>query len=242
MNSIVKALKKATMFLMNTTKVHYAIGSVGMLRFIFNPKIDMSAVEQLIALTHYNEKLRKALVDSVLSNNAQKHIVDQRMSIHPDLELFSTYPKEALGYKYYDFILKNNLVLLSYPDRYLRKCDPYTYIFLRMLNSHDIYHVLLGADVSLHGEGFVASFTIEQLPYYPPPCVHIGIGFIRYAMEHGHSYDKALKVIGNGSIIGQRANDLFCVNWDDYWHTDISIVRKELNITVFSRAISKAFV
>ncbi len=232
MRFLEKLSRKTKEYLLNQPKIQYAVGYNGLLRFIFNEKIDMKSIEQLILLTHYNQGLREGLEKGVLSQPDMKAIVEQRLPIDVDMKLFSSYPPESLGFKYHDFIKKNQISLFHYPARYLRQCEVYTYIFLRILGSHDIYHVLLEADCSYIGEALVASFTIRQIPQYSPPCVHLGAGLIRYSMESGHNFDEALEIFARGSELGKKAKQLFCVNWNDYWKKDIDFIRSELNIAI----------
>lgn len=227
-----RILRKIKNKLLEINWIHNYYGFYGLYRFITNQPNGNQNVHKMYLLTHYNQNYRTNLEKEIMSYENTKAVVMNRLITNINLEKFESLPKLTLGHQYFLFIKKNKITPLSFSPRHYIQADIYTYIILRMLETHDIYHTLLNEDTDLMGEGLVASFTITQLPTYVPPAVHIGAGFIYNSIKLKANLCDSIHAISKGHDLGKSAKQLFAVDWNDYWETDINELRKQLNINL----------
>lgn len=191
-------------------------------------------VKQMFFMNHYDDEYRNNLIDSIKNDPECRAILDQRVPVVIKPKLFKNFSENTLGYHYYHFVLRNKISLLHYRERHFKKSDDYTYITLRIMCTHDIYHVLLGQETHFLGEGFIAGFTIAQLPAYIPPSIHLSGGFLNLAKFKTHSLDEDMQTIFKGWINGLHSKQLFTVDWNTLWNEDIDQIRESLSINTES--------
>ncbi len=104
---------------------------------------------------------------SDLEAEVQKHLPFHQAWIEkwtpdlPDMEDLEKMPEGTLGHAYAQHLLKNNLKLNFYPQTNSERFVDY--ISCRLYISHDLWHVLLGYEVSPQGESEVQAFTLAQI-------------------------------------------------------------------------------
>ncbi|MCJ8277977.1 MAG: hypothetical protein HRT44_12215 [Bdellovibrionales bacterium] len=79
----------------------------------------------------------------------------------PSLNELSQFPKESLGYAYYQHLSKNNLDVVFFPKPEFKRVMHY--MSYRMYHAHDLWHTLLGVGVSPEGEIEVQGFGLGQI-------------------------------------------------------------------------------
>jgi len=101
---------------------------------------------------------------------------------------------------------------------------------------HDIWHVLIDADVNLAGELKVWAFWIGQIPQDRG----IFLSMIRllltgfFDMSSSQELISAMDAICAGWRIGRQAKLVFGFPWHEHWSTPLAEVRFQLNINVDS--------
>ncbi|UBF28996.1 hypothetical protein K9N68_14835 [Kovacikia minuta CCNUW1] len=86
----------------------------------------------------------------------------------PDLEFLLNYPQNSLGYLYASTMKAAQLDPVFY--RQIQVEDDYSYIALRMRQTHDIWHLITGFGTDLGGELGLQAFTLAQT--HPPAGSH----------------------------------------------------------------------
>lgn len=195
---------------------------------------DIKNIVRMYMLTHYNIQYRETLVKSIMKDPVSKKIIDNRFPLVTEKSFYKEFADHTLGGRYYAFLERNNISPVIFRKRNFTRADEYTYIILRIMSTHDVYHVLLGQEPNLIGEGVVAAFTVAQLPAYLPPAVHLSAGLMRSVLTKHNNLDDDLSAIVLGSYLGHQIEQLFNLNWDNLWGVDIDEVRKQLNIDVQS--------
>ena len=93
----------------------------------------------------------------------------------PAMESLAIMPEGSLGRAYYEHLTKNNLKINFFPavqaERFV------DYISYRLYGSHDLWHILLGYDVSPKGESEIQAFTLAQVKS-PTSVMLITAGFL----------------------------------------------------------------
>lgn len=202
----------------------------GLYRFSVTQTDQMKNINRIYLLTHYDTEYRANLVKEMKKDPDSSAIIEKRSPIIIQRNHLKKYPANSLGQAYYQFVIRNHITPLVYRPCHFKKSDEYTYIILRIICTHDIYHVLLEQQTDIIAEGFVAGFTIAQMPAYLPPSIHICAGFLNQAVFKNNTLDDEMKAIFCGWLTGLQSQPLFPVNWADFWSEDINAVRKALSI------------
>ncbi|KTD07380.1 Ubiquinone biosynthesis protein Coq4 [Legionella jamestowniensis DSM 19215] len=227
-----RAIKKLRIRLISIKLIYQLYGFFGLFRFITHDHKSLKNVNRMYFLTHLNKDYSKNMVSELLKNNEIKSTIDKRVLSNPDLEKFEKLPQDTLGFQYYKFLRENEIKPFVFASPYYKMCGIYNYVCIRMIETHDIYHVILGADTDFIGEAIVASFTIAQLPTYLPPGVHIAAGMLSVAIDGTIPLDKSIEAILLGYAQGKKAKLLFTIDWSGLWETNLEQIRKDLNIDV----------
>lgn len=96
--------------------------------------------------------------------------------------------------------------------------------------SHDLYHDVINKETDLLGEGFVAGFTLAQIPEYIPSSIHLAAGYLHLAHFKTHLLDEDMQAVVGGWLVGMNTPQLFDVNWEALWQGDLNALRKKLNL------------
>ncbi|ASQ44949.1 Coq4 family protein [Legionella clemsonensis] len=227
-----RAIKKLKIKLISIKLIYQLYGFFGLFRFITHDHKSLKNINRMYFLTHLNKDYSNKIVTEFLKNTEIKATIDQRIVSNPNLEAFQKLPQDTLGFQYYKFLKENEIKPFVFVPPYYKICGIYNYICIRMIETHDIYHVILGADTDFIGEAIVASFTIAQLPTYLPPGVHIAAGILSVAIDGTIPLDKSIDAILLGYSQGKKAKLLFTIDWSGLWEKNLEQIRKDLNIDV----------
>jgi ubiquinone biosynthesis protein Coq4 len=104
------------------------------------------------------------------------------------------------------------------------------YIRFRISQTHDIWHVVSGFDVSALGEAGLQGFYFGQF--------HSGFSIFIYLISlvaclSARQYDsmeKSVELFHEGYLNGKRAQFLLPVKWEEHWGEDIDEVRAKYGI------------
>lgn len=185
------------------------------------------AVAFMYLLTHRDMKLRERLTRQLISQPDCRQVVEDRQPIR-SLQELADCPNETLGREFYKFMKANRLAYPAPPSVDFK--SDFHYIIYRLLNTHDLYHVLLGMPVDSYGEMVVASFTSAQVPEYVPPAVHIASSALHVALKNHGLMEQLNLGTTLGYLLGKSTEPLFPVNWDKWWGVGIDEVRRALGI------------
>lgn len=94
----------------------------------------------------------------------------------------------------------------------------------RLLNLHDVFHVLTGYDRDLRGEAAVLSFTLAQTH-------NLGIAYLLLDVMRGAGWRSEMgRLIREGFQRGRRARGLLDQDWEALLHRPLSALRDELGV------------
>jgi len=155
-----------------------------------------------------------------------------------DLDALAKLPSNTLGHIYAMHMKRNNLT----PDFYIKfrnlseaECKEFfdsriKYIRFRISQTHDIWHVVTGFEVSSLGEAGLQGFYFGQF--------HSGFSIFIYLISliaclSARQYDsmeKSLELFYEGYVNGKRAKFMLPVKWEEHWAEDIDEVRRKYGI------------
>ncbi len=178
----------------------------------------------------YRLGLMESETQLALSRTVDAEVVRNRKFIsNVDLRTLATYPVGTLGAAYAEHMISNGLDVDFYTK--LDVVDDQTFIMMRLRQTHDLWHVVTGFDVSVHGEIKLQAFMSAQMHSPLAPFLLGGI-LIKTGLENSRESAEILKSIALGWRMGQQARSLFGVDWDSWWKAGLTELRKELLIEI----------
>jgi ubiquinone biosynthesis protein Coq4 len=133
----------------------------------------------------------------------------------------------TLGYVYAQHMLTNKLD----PDFYRRPktMTDETYFFLRVRQTHDLWHVVTGFDTSVAGELSLQAFTLAQLAT-PLSMILISFSLFRLTFNQQEQVVEFMNSITKGWAMGRNSKALFAYDWQSAFQKDLLQVRLELGL------------
>ena len=181
-----------------------------------------------------DKKYFKIFSNSVIGKKILERKI-QLVDTLKDKEFLKNLPKETLGYKYYEFIYKENLSPEELIDasnnidldkHFQHRSDEEIFFNTRKRDMHDLWHVTAGYGRDALGELSLLAFTYAQEQ-------NRGIGAI--ALYGYWKVGKVLpdfnlrKVIYEGYNNGKKATLWSCEDWEHLIQLPLDQVRKKLN-------------
>lgn len=206
---------------------YYAKLAVALIRLNRDPQrthLVFVVSETLAKLGKFEEARR--VVQSDESNRA---VIEQRKTLHEvSLAKLSLLPEGTLGRTYSDHMLSQGLDPNFYPRP--RQINDETFIFLRLRQTHDLFHVVTGFDTSPRGEIGLQSFQLAQTSS-PLSVMLVASAILRCALWNQDRIFPLMDIVTQGWQMGRRARPLFSYDWDAAWSKDLSLVRQEMNVS-----------
>jgi ubiquinone biosynthesis protein COQ4 len=148
-----------------------------------------------------------------------------------DLDALAALPEGTLGHAYARFMKAHGLTpdVFDGPPPDVR--DPHAaYVIQRIRQTHDLWHVVTGAETDPAGEVALQAFTFAQLRA-PSAGILAAAGTLR-GMRHTRQIVKDTLELYR---LGVRANKLAVFPWEDHWATPLAEVRRMLGLPEQSR-------
>jgi ubiquinone biosynthesis protein COQ4 len=213
--------------LMRSNRISSLIGWRGYLRFSSKGP-SASSIREMYLLIHKSKKWRRRFMAEMHAKPEYQDILQRKPSVPGDLEGLRNKPQGSLGRAYFDFMAEHGLSLPVPGGRVPE--DDFRYCVYRILNTHDLYHVLLDARPDALGEMIVAAFTDAQLPLYLHPSTHVAASIAFAAFVRNTAPRFLLRGCAVGHLMGMQAQPLFAVDWDTLWDLQLDAVRQQLHI------------
>jgi len=144
-----------------------------------------------------------------------------------DLETLLTLPPNSLGYIYAAQMKKTGFDPNLHAGM-TAKSDA-EYVELRLSQTHDLWHIITGFDVSAIGEIGLQAFHLPQFPY-PLATMLIANSLISTTLREPAALPQLLEAIAQGFQMGKTAKPLFAQKWEEGWETPLAQWQAELNI------------
>jgi ubiquinone biosynthesis protein COQ4 len=183
------------------------------------------------------EKLRALLkshgyfqitIDHIRKQPANLKILQERAILNlenSDLNRLLLLPVGTLGREYAEFMNKNKLTPILHSFAY-RESDE-DYIHLRIVQTHDIWHVVLGYGTDVVQEVKLQSFMLSQLRW-PNSGFLIGGFILRQMFQNPKAIGSAMDAIVEGWLRGQSTIPLVSVFWENEWETSLVDIRARI--------------
>jgi ubiquinone biosynthesis protein COQ4 len=143
-----------------------------------------------------------------------------------DLEALLLYPPESLGYQYASAMQRAGFqtvtaaIVLDSDSRYVE---------YRWQQTHDIWHLVTGFDVSEIGEIGLQAFYLAQFQL-PLASLLIANALIATTLWQPESLSPLLAAIAQGWQMGKTARPLIAQKWEEAWEKPLSVWQAELHL------------
>ena len=174
------------------------------LNFIFQHKVSDDDFAGITFGTYFDEVHGRNLVAAVKADESSSRALADRYSIHFDGE----FEDGTLGRAFHDFCLRYDIEPYYSRDYPLR--SEQDYVWARIFNTHDIFHVLGGVDISPANEAYPFTLLRGQIPAFTTAGYIIGVGILRLINSGKYA---GFDVAARGWITGTRAKRLFGIDW-----------------------------
>lgn len=179
--------------------------------------------DALIRLGAFTEAEKKLKADPT-----SKSLIEARKFIAQyNLKDLANCPENSLGLAYYKHMSSNSLD----PDFYRRidVKDDATYITMRMRQTHDLWHVVTGFDISEEGEIGLQAFMMAQTQVPLTPIL-VGGAIMNAGTEKPDRLIGFMKRVIFGFQMGSEAKSLFNFDWEANWNRSLDEIRSENRI------------
>ena len=147
-----------------------------------------------------------------------------------DLDYLLTLEPDSLGYQFAQSMREKNFDPNLH--RGLTAETDGKYVELRLSQTHDIWHVITGFDVSEIDEIGLQAFHLTQFPY-PFAIGVLASSFIASIIWEPRAIPTMIDAIVKGLVMGKVAKQLFAQKWEEGWDKPLVQWQKELNIQPF---------
>jgi ubiquinone biosynthesis protein COQ4 len=143
----------------------------------------------------------------------------------------------TLGRVFADHMLANGLDPAAFPT--LPSDTEVAFMRAHLYETHDVWHAVTGWGTDVAGELGLQAFYAAQTPG-GLPLVLIAVGFLHAALKSTDDRERRFQAVVDGWQMGQRAEPLFGVRWDELWARPIEEVRELLGVKPLLPALRAA--
>lgn len=150
-----------------------------------------------------------------------------------DLDALLTLPPDSLGYIYAAQMKRTGFDPNLHAGM-TAKSDA-EYVELRLSQTHDLWHIITGFDISIVGEIGLQAFHLPQFPY-PLATMLVANSLISTTLKEPEMLPQLLEAIAQGLQMGKTAKSLFAQKWEEGWEKPLTQWQAELNIQPIANA------
>jgi ubiquinone biosynthesis protein Coq4 len=151
------------------------------------------------------------------------------------LETLARCPPGSLGAQFHALIVDNgfDLEVLDRETLGLDKLPaPLDYLNARILQCHDLWHIVGGYETTALHEVAISSFQLAQFGHHYS-AMFLGMALTRIAFERPEGGAIMLPTILTAWAHGRRTPPLLGVNWESVWDKPLPDVRKRLGVAPY---------
>ncbi|MEC4813187.1 MAG: Coq4 family protein [Scytonema sp. PMC 1069.18] len=137
-------------------------------------------------------------------------------------------PPGSLGYAYYHHMTRNGIPAYEYSA--FEASDDISYIKLRKMQTHDIWHVITGYNTNIFEELALQGFYQGQTPTVYQTLLMLAL-VLHFATVQTKDLNTALEALFEGWHRGRTARPLWAVRWEEMWQRPLADIQAEYNIT-----------
>lgn len=152
------------------------------------------------------------------------------------LEALARCPPESLGGQFHALIVDNgfDLEVLDRDALGLDKlAPPLDYLNARILQCHDLWHIVGGFETTALHEVAISAFQLAQFGHHYS-AMFLGMVLTRIAFERPEGGQIMLPTILTAWAHGRRTPPLLGVHWEAIWAKPLPAVRKTLGVTPYA--------
>jgi ubiquinone biosynthesis protein COQ4 len=193
---------------------------------------DPTKTEQFLAFAMYvNAGSARTRALRFLDSAEGRHLYAERRAINShtvDVDALARLPEGTLGQAYARFLRSHGLTpeVFDEPPRGIAD-ERVQYIFQRVRQTHDLWHVVTGCDTDPAGEVALQAFTFAQLRA-PSSGIVAVLGTLRGIRER----PSLPREVARAYRDGRRAKAMVIFPWEDHWQTPLEDVRALLGVRV----------
>ncbi|MCF4966411.1 Coq4 family protein [Nostoc sp. CMAA1605] len=143
-----------------------------------------------------------------------------------DLTVLLQYPPDSLGYTYASTMKAYEFEVI---DLNIEINSDNSYVEHRWQQTHDIWHIITGFDVTGIGEIGLQAFYLAQFQL-PLASLLIANALIAATVLEPQTLSPLLRAIARGWEMGKNAKPLIAQKWEAAWEKPVEVWRKELNV------------
>ncbi len=148
------------------------------------------------------------------------------------LEVLARCPAGSLGAQFHTLVVENgfDLEVLDRDALGLDKLPaPLDYLNARILQCHDLWHIVAGYETTALHEVAISAFQLGQFGHHYS-SMFLGMVLSRIAFERPEGGAIMLPVILSAWAHARRTPPLLGVNWEALWDKPLSVVRSRLGV------------
>ena len=164
---------------------------------------------------------------------------DRPLPPHLTLEMLAAQPGGSLGWDFYRLITDNkfDLEVLDRETIGLAKLPPaLAYLNTRILQMHDIWHLVGGYRTTALHEVAISSFQLAQFNHsYSAMFLAVVVASGRFVFPPG--LPVLLQVMAEAWLHGRTSPAFMAISWEAEWHQPAAAIREKLGIKPFASLI-----
>lgn len=200
-------------------------GLQGFMTFVKNPN-DTESVFDIADAMGRTEAQTAAVAYLKSIPEVAQIIAERYITPVPDMKYLLSLPKDSLGYIY-----SSHMTEANFDPEFYRKVvieDDFTYIVLRMRQTHDIWHTVTGFGVDVLGEIGLQAFQLAQ--NRSPLAVMLMAGAILHTIRASENLNALMQVIDRGYRMGLQAKPFLSQKWEEAWEKPLTEWRAQLGV------------
>jgi ubiquinone biosynthesis protein COQ4 len=145
----------------------------------------------------------------------------------PDISTLLSLPPDSLGHTYAAYLTE-----AGFDPNFYRKAkieNDVTYMFMRMRQTHDIWHVVTGFGADVNAELGLKAFEIAQV-HRTLSAMLVAGGLLRTLFKSPENLEGLLQQVAIGYRMGAKAKPLLAQKWEEQWEKPLTEWRSELNV------------
>ncbi len=150
-------------------------------------------------------------------------------SLEIDMSTLARMAPGSLGYEFAVWMDTHQLDPAAF-ERQLGTSDM-AVVKRHLEGTHDIWHVVTGFGTDVAGEIGLQAFYLAQLRL-PTPMALLSAAFLNALFFAQDDIERRMDAIVRGWVLGQGAEPLFGVDWNQLWPLPLAEVRKKLGLPV----------
>jgi ubiquinone biosynthesis protein COQ4 len=149
-----------------------------------------------------------------------------------DIKKLLTYEKNTLGYHFANHMQRYSLVAID--DNHITPRDKYHWLRMRILETHEIWHVVIGLDTDEAGDVACQGVYFSQYVNGQSAMVLSGAVLQTIFKDDMGKSQKLIDCFVKGYVLGKKCKPLLPVKWEEHFQDDLDELRRDLDIDVIN--------